>query len=188
MTVGAEIGARLRQARKTKRLSLKEVAERAGCSESLLSKIERNRTTPSLRMLHRISEVLDTSIGRIFGDPKQAEFGVYRDGERPVVTIRDDGGAEVIRLERLVTYSDDQMIDGNIHVIEPGASNGGEIRRFGQEVGVVIEGQLELTLAGETFHLSAGDSFFLKSDIPHSYRNPGTERARVVWINTPPTF
>lgn len=188
MQDGSEIGAKLRQARKTKRLLLKDVAEMAGCSESLLSKIERNRTTPSLKMLHRISAVLDTSIGRIFGVPQQGEMGIYRAGERPVVTIKDEKLGHCIHLERLVAYSDDQMIDGNIHVIDPGASNGGAIKHIGQEVGFVLEGELELTLAGEVFHLTTGDSFFLKSDIPHSYRNPGAVRTRVAWINTPPTF
>ncbi|WP_342643759.1 cupin domain-containing protein [Rhodoligotrophos ferricapiens] len=183
-----DLGPKLKQARKTKRMRLKDVADAVGCSESLLSKIERARITPSLRMLHRIATVLDTSIGYLFATPQHTEIGVYRNGERPTVLIEGDQPGMAIRLERLVGYSDDQVIDGNIHVIDPGASNGGEIKHNGQEVGYVLEGELELTVAGILYQLRPGDSFFLKSDLPHSYRNPGRTVTRVVWINTPPTF
>jgi transcriptional regulator with XRE-family HTH domain len=43
------LGAKLRHARKVKKLRLKDVALEVGCSESLLSKIECDKTTGSVR-------------------------------------------------------------------------------------------------------------------------------------------
>lgn len=82
----------------------------------------------------------------------------------------------------------DQIIDGNVHVVFPGASNGGEIKHLGQEIGFVIEGQIELTVGRQEFRLNPGDSFFFRSSLPHSYRNTTSQISKVVWINTPPTF
>jgi transcriptional regulator with XRE-family HTH domain len=183
-----DIGKKLRQARKTKRLTLKQVAEQVGCSESMLSKIECERTVPSLRMLHRIASVLETSIGNLFSEESGADIRIYRRGQRPVVVIRDESTNTSIRLERMVPHIDDQIIDGNVHVIAPGASNGGDIKHQGQEVGYVLNGVFELSVGSETFRLHKGDSFFFRSDLPHSYRNVGKEIAKVLWINSPPTF
>lgn len=182
------LGIKLRQARRTKRLTLKAVADRVGCSESMLSKIECEKTVPSLRMLHRIVSVLDTSISVLFSEESGGDVHIYRSGQRPVVIIDDENAHNLIRLERLVPRFDDQIIDGNVHIIGPGAYNGGEINHLGQEVGFVLEGSFELQVGAETYLLNQGDSFFFRSDLPHSYRNPGNVTAKVIWINSPPTF
>lgn len=184
----AALGKRLRSARRQRKMRLKDVAEMVGCSESMLSKIECDRVQPSLQMLHRISTVLDTSIGNLFGEQRESNVEVYRKGKRPIVVISGDDSKPRIRLERLAPHFDDQQIDGNIHMIEPGANNGGEIKHLGQEIGYVLEGQIELVIGAQHYHLTEGDSFFFKSDLPHSYQNVGKKLARVIWINTPPTF
>ena len=113
-------------------------------------------------------------------------------GERPVVVIDslespgENSGS--IRLERMTPSSDGQSLEGNIHVVSPGASNGGAIDHIGEEVGFVLEGEFELTVGSTTYRLKAGDSFFFRSELPHSYRNPGKATARVLWVNSPPTF
>lgn len=182
------IGTRLRQARLMKRLRLRDIAERVGCSESMLSKIECGKVTPSLRMLHRVASALETSIAELFNAPEDQDFVIYRSGARPSVTIDPHHESSGIRLERLVPYSSERALEGNIHVVMPGATNGGTIRHAGEEVGYVVSGKLELTVGDRVHFLEEGDSFFFKSDLPHSYRNTRSEPTRVVWINTPPTF
>jgi quercetin dioxygenase-like cupin family protein len=58
----------------------------------------------------------------------------------------------------------------------------------GEEVGYVLVGDIELMIDDKTFRLSAGDSFVFNSELAHWYRNVGTERASIFWVNTPPTF
>ena len=152
-----DFGAMLRHARKVKRLRLKDVAAEVGCSESLLSKIECDKATPSLRMLHRIVTVLDTSIATLFSDQQGADVTIYRSGDHPVVAISDGAHRDAIRLERLTPHGNGQSLEGNVHVIAPGASNGGEIKHVGEEVGYVVEGELALTVGKTTYRLNAGD-------------------------------
>jgi transcriptional regulator with XRE-family HTH domain len=182
------IGQRLRHTRQVKLLRLKDVAHTIGCSESMLSKIECGKVKPSLDMLHKMATALDTSIGALFNAPASGDLVIYPSGQRQTIKIASDDNDQAIRLERLVPYASNRALGGNIHVVMPGASNGGAIKHEGEEVGYVATGSLELTVADETYALNTGDSFFFRSDLPHSYRNCGTEIARVVWINTPPTF
>ncbi|MGL6021122.1 MAG: cupin domain-containing protein [Gibbsiella quercinecans] len=64
----------------------------------------------------------------------------------------------------------------------------GQIEHHGEEMGYVLEGELELHLGEDIWHLEPGDSFYFPSHVPHGYRNPGTVVARVLWVNTPVTF
>ncbi|MCK9549797.1 helix-turn-helix transcriptional regulator, partial [Aquamicrobium sp.] len=72
------LGLRLRLARQMKGLTLKELAESSGCSESLLSKVENGKVLPSLPMIHRIVQVLETNISWLFDEPADNEGVIFR--------------------------------------------------------------------------------------------------------------
>lgn len=56
----------------------------------------------------------------------------------------------------------------------------------GDEGGVVIQGQLEVTVGGSSCVLGPGDGYLFSSRLPHKFRNIGKEEAVVVSANTPP--
>ena len=183
------IGFQLRRERRLKGMTLKDVAAKAGVSESLISKVENNVAAPSLSTLHRIAKALQTSISALFVMDESLDQVVLRPDERPVAgkvqsMVEWDG----IEAEIIAPFEKGRMLEGFIFVMEPGGHSGGELRHEGEECGYVLEGLLELVVDGVTHILKPGDSFFFKSDKPHSYKNPGKVTARVIWINTPPTF
>ncbi len=182
------VGTSIRHARMTLGIRLQDVAAHVGCSESLISKIENGRTLPSLTTLRRIADALQTTVGRLCATADPNDGVVARSGERPVITMDPLRRGTGIRMERLIPYDDAHLLQGNIHIVEPGGGSEGTIAHEGEEVGFVIEGKLELTVGDQTFTLSAEDSFCFHSSIPHSYSNPGATRARVIFINTPPSF
>lgn len=185
VTVELQIGKRLRQARKANGMSLKELAVAVGCSESLLSKIENERARPSLQMLHKIVGNLGLTIGGLFAQRAAPDGIVMRKGERSIISMDSAGG---VRLECIVPEDGGEFIYGSIHVVEPNGGSKGTISHHGEEVGYVLEGSLELTVNNEVYNLNEGDAFFFNSNLPHSYRNNGTVQARVLWVNSPPTF
>jgi transcriptional regulator with XRE-family HTH domain len=187
---GPVIGGRVRHARRVKGYQLRDLAEKVGCSESLLSKIENDKVLPSLQMLHKIATELDTSIGYLFADPSDHNRIVMRKGERQIIRTGTQGShrSEGVQLEWLVPYPESGLLSGSIHIVAPGGSSEGLIEHKGEEMGYVLEGEFEITVGDETFRLNAGDSFFFPSTIPHGYCNPGTQITRILWVNTPPTF
>ena len=57
------IGQRIKEFRMQKKMSLSELAERAGIAKSYLSSIERNlQSNPSIQILEKISSVLDVPV------------------------------------------------------------------------------------------------------------------------------
>jgi transcriptional regulator with XRE-family HTH domain len=180
----AALGGNVRSTRIIKGLKLRDLADRVGCSESLLSKIENGRASPSVTMLHRIAASLDVTVPALFAARTAGEGMVGRSGERPSTRIDARGS----RLERLVPTGAGHSLEGNLHILAPGAGSAGTLAHDGEEVGFVLTGQLELVVDGETHRLQTGDSFVFRSELPHSYRNPGRSETRVVWVSTPPTF
>ena len=181
-----EMAEKLKRARRLNKKTLKEVATQAGCSESMISKIERGHVTPSLKLLTKLTDVLGITVASLFRDEADLTVFTYQDGERPVVKLgsaRHPGG---------VTYSRAAHSKCRGATAECRPSRRSPGRRFrrsavhpGEEVGFVISGFIELTVDGRTFLIGAGSSFFFSSTLPHSYRNIGTETARIVWVNSP---
>ncbi|MDX3925831.1 MAG: cupin domain-containing protein [Shinella sp.] len=187
-TSAARLGTRLRLARQTRGLTLKALAEEANCSESLLSKIENGRASPSLPMLHRLVKVLGTNIGWMFEEADGEEGIVFRAGTRPLISLDPLRRGEGISLERVIPYSPGHLLQCNIHHVEEEGESAGPIEHAGEEVGYVISGEVELIVGDQVFQLKPGDAFVFKSEIPHHYRNVGQGRASIFWVNTPPTF
>ena len=176
------LGVRIRHARRVAGLTLTQVASKAQCSESLVSKIENGQATPSLNMLHRIAGALATNIAALSCEQAPSTGPVLRQGERPVMQA---GG---ISLERIVLPKRGGLLQANIHIVQPGEASDGQIVHVGEEVGYVLEGMLDLMLGDATYRLHSGDAFTFSSQVSHGYRNPGETVTRVLWVNTPATF
>jgi transcriptional regulator with XRE-family HTH domain len=180
-----EIGTRIRFTRRLRSLTLKEVSTVAGCSESLLSKIENGHASPSLKMLQRLTHALGLTIGQLFAQQSYSGDVVMRAATRLKFDTEDGGKS---RVEPLAPHSGGHMLECHLHHYAPGCESGGDLQHEGEEFGYVLDGEIELTVAGRCYTAAAGDSFMFRSERPHSFRNKGTCEARVVWINTPPTF
>ncbi|HET6389212.1 cupin domain-containing protein [Hyphomicrobium sp.] len=183
-----QLGQRLKTARKAKGLLLREVADQVGCSKSLLSKFEHGAASPSLSTLHRIVQVLGINIGALCDHVPASIVHVSKANSRPVITTAANGSDVGVVLERLVPHGAGHQLQGNIHIVPPGHGSVGSITHEGEEIGYILAGRLDLTIGKDTFRLKEGDSFVFSSGIDHSYRNPGRKTAKIIWINTPPTF
>ena len=163
-------------------MTLTELAERAEIAVSTISKLENGRINPSVGTMHKITRALNLNIGALFPASATTEL-IARAGTRPLI-----GDPSCVQLERLVEYGTNHLLQANIHIMAPGSGSDGEMQHEGEEVGYVLSGGFELTIDGLTMALGVGDSFSFDSRLRHSYRNPGEEECRVIWVNTPPTF
>ena len=181
---GADIGRRIRNLRHIKGLTLKDLAVRTFCSESMLSKVENGKAQVSLTLLHRIVHSLDITITALFSESRADQGVVTRAKERSTFRIDAKGS----RLERLIPPNLGHLLEGNLHILAPGGGSDGILMHEGEEVGYVLSGVLALTVSGVQYLLYAGDSFVYRSEEPHSYLNPSEVTTQVLWVSTPPTF
>lgn len=181
------LSVRLRHARKVAGLTLKQVAEAAGCSESLISKLENDAASPSLAMLHRLAIALGSNVSELTSEDWVSEEPVLRAGARQVNRFAQGVRKGYIDLERITHPQKGGLLQGDIHIVSPGMVSD-MIEHAGEEMGYIIEGSLDLTLGETTYTLNPGDSFHFPSNVPHGYRNSTEQIVRILWINTPATF
>ncbi|MEX2106222.1 MAG: helix-turn-helix domain-containing protein [Solirubrobacterales bacterium] len=175
------MGQRLRTAREQRGLSLREVARRLGISASALSQIETGKSRPSVKTLYAIVSELGLSMDQLLAGPadKSGSLIVQRAESRPSLSL--DSGVTWDRL----TAAQDPNVDILYFTYEPGGSSSGSdelVRRNGREYGVVISGELELSVGLEKIILGPGDSCSFDSDEPHRLANPGDEPTTAIWF------
>lgn len=186
-----ELSRRLRAERERAGLSLRALAARLEISPSALSQIETGRTRPSVGSLNAITTELGVSLDSLF-EPADGSGTVRRglrrgDGEPAGPVQRADSRKTLdlesgVRWERL-TASPDPDIDFLYVVYQPGgASSGGVMRHSGREYGLVLEGELTVTVGFDEYLLAAGDSICFDSTVPHRLANNGTTPALGVWF------
>jgi transcriptional regulator with XRE-family HTH domain len=183
--VDLQVGARLKHARQLAGIRMRELAAKVGCTEGMISKIENARVMPSLPMLQRLVEALGRDLPSFFGSNPDAPGLVLRAGQRPIATTDPIRKGHGVHYERLIPFGAGNLLEGNIHVVAPDGAKHDPITHQGETMGYLIQGQLELSIEGTTYLLNAGDSFFFKNHLTNSYRNPGRQEARVLWVNTP---
>lgn len=177
------LGQQIRQARKKRGMSISELSKKCDLSVGLVSQIERGISSPSVRTLRMISGALEIPSSALldFGDaPAADEKGlVARAGTHPALKSPEKGIEKVA-----VTPQPAAGINVYRAYVEPGGSTGEELFTIerGEQVGLVLSGQLELWLEDKCFRLNPGDSFRYHSKLPHRWLNPGTERAEVIWV------
>jgi transcriptional regulator with XRE-family HTH domain len=180
-----QVGARIRHARILKGMRMRDLAVEVGCDESMVSKIEAGKVTPSLVMLNKIVVALDRDMASFFGLEIDEHKLVQTPADR--VTVAGDAlrGGKGVTYERLVPLAAGNLLEANIHVIEPGGEKNDPITHQGEAVGYLLEGEVDLLIDGTTYHMKAGDSFFFKAHLANGYRNVGSSVARIIWVNTP---
>lgn len=180
-----EVAVRLRYIRKRHGLSQRELAKRAGVTNGAISLIEQSRVSPSVGSLKKLLECIPMSLAEFFTfDLSEGGSVVARRGEMPNI------GSASIELYLAGANVKDRNMCIMREVYRPLADTGPEmLSHAGHEGGLVMAGQLELTVDGTTWLLDPGDSYYFESRFPHRFRNPSADDiCEVVSANSPPTF
>ena len=189
-----QLGNDLRSLRKAQGLTLENLAAASGKSISFISKIERGQARPSITALQDIAEALKVPIGWFFQTegPVPAEERPYivRAHRRRRLSYSGMASTDYMGFEdHLLSANLEGQLAMGISRYAPGGTAGDDLYTHqGEEAGLLLEGEIELTLGEKTFRLKPGDSFSFSADTPHSYRNPGEVDAIIVWANTPVTL
>jgi transcriptional regulator with XRE-family HTH domain len=188
-----DVGSRLKSARTARKLSQRELARLSGVTNGLISQIEQNRSSPSISSLKRILDALPMTLSEFFSEeePATPRF-VYRSDElrelNPAAIFGKHSGTRNTISLRQVGRADRRIQMLHEHYA-PGADTGAELYSHeSEEAGIVVAGEIELTVGPETAVLGPGDAYIFDSTIPHRFRNRGTVECIIISACTPPSF
>jgi transcriptional regulator with XRE-family HTH domain len=180
-----DIGTRLRLVRQIYGLTQRELARRAGVTNGAISLIEQNRVSPSISSLKKILDGIPLSLADFFTLNFASSENVFFSG--PDLTEIAFGDA--ISMRMVGRNIKDRALQMLRETYQPGADTGEEmLRHNGEECGIIVSGNLTVTVGTQEKTLAPGDAYYFRSDIPHRFRNPGGEPCILISANSPPSF
>ena len=181
----AKIGVRLRELRRRRQLTVRELSARAGLSHSTISLIERDHISPSVDSLAAVLDALGTTLSTFFANlVSETPYRVFH----MAADMVEIGDTATISYKMVGADRPDRHLLLLHEAYVPSADTGDVFSHSAQEAGIVILGRIELTVGGQTEVLTAGDGYYFDSSQPHRFRNPGPGRAEIISAVTPPTY
>lgn len=179
------LGADLRALRKSRGLTLAQMADALECSVGWLSQVERDISEPGITDLRAIAACLNVSVSMLFRNgaapAHEAGYVVRKDARRTI-------GTKIMGLvEELLSpdLTDDfEMVHSTF---QPHSRIKTPVSRPTQEVGYILSGQLEIEVAGHTHLLKPGDSFRIRGE-DFRWANPHPDPAVAIWVIAPPVY
>lgn len=180
-----KIGPKLRELRRRRNLSVRELAARSGVSHSSISLIERDRISPSVDTLTAILDALGATATGFFLDLQNdlPYRPFYRAGELVEITR-----GESISYKMIGAYHPNRHLLVLHETYGVGGDSGEAYFHSAQEAGMVIRGAVEVAVGGETRILHQGDGYYFDSRLPHRFRNVFDGESEILSASTPPTY
>jgi transcriptional regulator with XRE-family HTH domain len=190
MKMETKIPGRLKQLRNRKKLTLQQLAQKAGCTKSYICQLEKGTSSPSISMLGRLAEALEIPVADLIRDEGDEERGNWHLLKADRRTINYPDGKVTSQLLTKGVFQ--KKMQPLLSVIEPGGmlNNSGKMShpKGAEEFVLVLKGEIEFEIGSKIISLQDGDTLYFDGDLPHRWMNIGKETAEVLFVWTPPVW
>jgi transcriptional regulator with XRE-family HTH domain len=179
-----ELGQRLRFIRERAGLSQRSLATKTGVPNSTISLIESGKMNPSVGALRRVLDGIPISLSEFFSfEPEPEKTSFYGHDELTEI------GKGKLSLRQVGSNMFGRALMVLHETYDIGADTGRVLYGHeGEEGGIVLSGQVEITVGAQRKILGPGDAYYFESRLPHRFKQVGHEKCVLVSACTPPTF
>jgi mannose-6-phosphate isomerase-like protein (cupin superfamily) len=182
-----KVGAKVRQLREARGLSVAELAGQCACPVEMLQQIEDGQLAASLAPLIKITRALGVRLGTLLDDDNEIGPVITRAGQASVVTRFSPGGAGnlsgTLEFCSLAAGKSSRHMEPFIIDIDSAAAGEPRLSKHeGEEFIYVLAGEVEIDYGRDRHRLSVGDSIYYDSIVPHQVRAGGDKPARILAV------
>jgi transcriptional regulator with XRE-family HTH domain len=179
-----QIGENLRQLRIRRGLTQGELADRCELSKGFISQVERDLASPSIATLVDMLECLGSDLKTFFSDDSREKVAF---SPADLFEKMDDEERHG-KVTWLIPTAQKNSMEPILLELQPGGETAEMPPHEGEEFGYVLCGRVVLRMGEKTYPVKTGGSFCIHPAAPHTLKNPGKTRAKIVWVSTPPSF
>lgn len=174
------LGERLKAIRDSRNLNLSDVSELTGISKAMISKIERGESVPTITTVWKIANGLKITLNALSGD---AESGYAVKSIAEMLPLIDtDGRFQLYNIFPFSPLDGIQVFYGRFNAgyhYQPSMFIHESSRK---EYCIVFEGELDVVIGSNTYHMEAGCGIDFDSHEEHGYINNGQSDALVCFL------
>jgi transcriptional regulator with XRE-family HTH domain len=183
--VPLDLGARVRDLRKSRGWTLEQAAQQAGLARSTLSKIENGQMSPTWDALRKLAVGLRIPVPQLFTPPQRPQvngrMAVTRAGEgqaHPTATYEHELLAGALTRKAMLPYR------ARVRARDIAAFDGW-VRHDGEEFLYVLTGVVRLyTEFYEPVEMRRGDSAYYDATMGHNVVSLSEEDATILWVTS----
>ncbi|MGZ7048894.1 MAG: helix-turn-helix domain-containing protein [Methanobacterium sp.] len=182
-----KLGEKIRQIRENHEMSVGELAAQSQCSSEIIANIESGELIPSLTPLIKIARALGVRLGTFLDDAPQTGPVMVKSGQSKQV-IHFSGKDDHPDVSALDFYplasgkADRHMEPFMIDVHLPGTEDYKLSSHEGEEFIYVMDGEIEILYGQDKYLVSAGDSIYYDSIVPHDLHAYGGNDAKILAV------
>ncbi len=168
------IGSLIKQIRKSKSLTLQELAKKSGFSVGYISTLERDMSSPTLATLQSLCLALNITVMDLLSRLDNSKNLISKN-ERVVLFEEEDS----VKIEALTDGKRNiksicmTVMDSAIHTSD---------KHISDEFGYILEGSLMMNVEGVEYQLSVGDSLYIPQGSAHSFYKTSKENCVSIWV------
>jgi len=172
----AEIGQRIKNYRKLRRLTLQDVANASGFSRGYLSKLEKSEKAPPVSTLSTIAKALNVTTSSLLGEPSGgASISFVKKDER--IVIARQGTAFGHSYESIAYRYPDRSMQPFVLTMPVNAKKKVRFQHDSEELLFVLKGTMKFNYGDSHFLVEEGDCVYFDGNVPHYGESYGNQEA-----------
>ncbi len=179
-----QISSKIKEIRKSKNITVQELATKASVSKGLISQIENNRTIPSLTVLLDIIRSLNLDLNDFFQD-------ILLHSKEEKVIIRKAKDYQEVEKENAPGFIYKRILAQNVKnfpvdimvlELKKGARRNKLLTTEAYEYKYIIKGKVAYQIDKKKYVLEEGDSLFFDGRLGHKPENIGSSNALILVV------
>ncbi len=173
------LGRRIHELRAGRGWTQDALAERAGVSKAMLSKVERGENNPTLVVAAKFAAALELTMSQLIGADERRR-ALWLPKEQRVTFLDPATGIE----RHLFPAFGGSAVD-IVQVVMPAGSSSGDLAPHltPMEYYLLVEqGVVRVTMGDEAYDVGEGDAIYFVADVPHRFDNIGVGEARYIGV------
>ncbi len=178
------LGQRIRELRKEKKLTLVEIAQQTGVAQATLSRIETGSMIGTVESHQKIADVLGVSLAELYAvtDPRVHEIAHLKQEDTKKISFHSKN----CQVELLTQESSKKKITPLLITLQPDAEMAQEKNEHGVEKFIfVMEGDIKIIVDKTDYHLRQGETLYFDASLPHQIKNLKSKLAKILITVSP---
>jgi transcriptional regulator with XRE-family HTH domain len=177
------VNKKIREIRKNKKITLKEMSKLTGLSVSFISQVERGESSLTVTSLKKIADALAISMQELFEVDDNDMY--IRNKENQILWNLENSFTSHIRLSGKF---ENRKLEAIILKLEPNSVDMTPFSHEGEEFYYVLKGNALFIIEDKEFVVNKGETIHFPSTVSHTVKNPYDEELEVLSVLTPTIF